>query len=623
MAKRFRLFLVYSIIFLLCAIYGCANSSSDDGAVASGTTEDTLDNPELDSSPLDVTISQGTLRGKTADYNTLAWLGIPFAKPPVGNLRWRAPQEPESWDGIRDATRFCSFCTQYGNFLSETGANSLSDIIGDGKVTGSEDCLFLNIWRPNTKQAKLPVYVFIYGGGNIIGRSDVSIYDGARVSSDGNFVFVTVNYRIGYLGWFRHKALVTGLPGDEENDSGNYGTLDIIQSLKWIKQNIAAFGGDPDNVTISGQSAGGINTLTMMVSQRAVDDKGKPLFQKAIVHSGFSNSCTTDSAEKKAQMMLERLIVQDGLAKKTGVVDFLKDKSNEWIGNYLRSKTIEEIYPADNCGPFTLPMDSITVMDAMMGVYEDGYVVPKSPQIDCIKEGNYHKVPVIIGCTKEELRLLISQMVFNPKRLWAATQAYDPDNPDFDLNTLIDPISYPILALYGPATAIGQLYMEGFGVDQTVTALKKWQDNVWVYKFMWDEEPEPFDFLIGAGHAMDLPFVFGNFITDKSSLAFFAWNKKNLPGAEALSAYMRKYYANFVHSGDPNGGELANWTTWSTEKDTPKRMLFNLKDADGLGNETPDIRMSAEMIEPEQIPNPPKIWESIMKMLLAAAGVMK
>lgn len=612
MAIRFRLLLVYLIIFLSCVISGCSKSSSDDTAAAGGTAEDTSNNPEIKGSPLDVTVSQGVLRGKADRYNTLAWLGIPFAKPPLGNLRWRAPQEPEPWDGIRDATKFCSFCTQYGNFLSETGADTLSDIIGDGKVTGSENCLFLNIWRPNTTEVKLPVYVFIYGGGNIIGRSDVSIYNGARVSSDGNFVFVTVNYRIGYLGWFRHPALLTG---DKLDDSGNYGTLDIIQSLKWIKQNIAAFGGDPDNVTISGQSAGGINTLTMMASPLA-----KGLFNKAIIHSGFSNSCTTDSAGKKAQMMLERLIVQDGLATKSGVSDFLKDKSNEWVSNYLRSKTIEEIYPPDNCGPFTLPMDSITVADAMMGVYEDGYVVPKA-QIDCIKEGNYNKVSVIIGCTKEELRLLISQLVFNPKRLWAATQAYDPDNPNFDLNKLLDPVSYPILALYGPATAIGQLYMEGFGVDQTVAALKKWQNDVWVYKFMWDEEPEPFDFFIGAGHAMDLPFVFGNFITDKSSLAFFAWNKKNLPGAEALSAVMRKYYANFVHSGDPNGGELTSWTAWSAKKGEPKRLLFNLKNEGGTGNETPDIKMSAEMIEPEQIPDPRKTWNSIIKMLLGAAGV--
>jgi para-nitrobenzyl esterase len=612
MAKRIRAFLVYLIIFLSCAISGCSNSSSDDAAVATnGTTEDTTNNPEIGSSPLDVTVSQGVLRGKTDQHDTLAWLGIPFAKPPVGDLRWRAPQEPEAWDGIRDATKFCSFCTQYGNFLSETGADTLSDITGDGRVTGSENCLFLNIWRPNTTEVKLPVYVFIYGGGNIIGRSDVSIYDGARVSSDGNFVFVTVNYRIGYLGWFRHPALLTG---DKLDDSGNYGTLDIIQSLKWIKQNIAAFGGDPDNVTISGQSAGGINTLTMMVSSLA-----EGLFNKAIVHSGFSNSCTTESAEKKAQLMLERLIIQDGLTNKSGVSEFLKDKSNEWISDYLRSKTISEIYPADNCGPFTLPIDSITVADAMMGVYEDGYVVPKA-QIDCIKEGKYNRVPVIIGCTKEELRLLISQLVFNPKRLWAATQAYDPDNPNFDLNKLIDPVSYPILALYGPATAIGQLYMEGFGVDQTVSALKKWQDNVWVYKFMWDEEPEPFDFFIGAGHAMDLPFVFGNFITDKSSLAFFAWNKNNLPGAEALSAYMRKYYANFVHSGDPNGGGLTNWTTWSETKGEPKRLLFNVK-ADAQGNETPDIKMSAGMIEPEQIPDPQKTWNSIIKMLLGAVGL--
>jgi para-nitrobenzyl esterase len=617
MSKVFRLSGLYLMLVISLTCFGCATSKESDDTSQPGNlsgNEQPSPEPSAAENPLLIKTGSGLVQGKDALYGTRAWLGIPFAKPPVKELRWRAPQDPESWEGIRDATKYCSYCTQYGNYLSETGPDTLSDIIGDGKVTGSEDCLYLNVWRPATDKKNLPVYVFIHGGGNIIGRADVSIYDGARAAREGDFIFVTLNYRLGYLGWFRHKALLTG---DILDDSGNFGNLDTIQGLKWIQKNIAAFGGDADNVTVTGQSAGGINTLTLMTVNQELT---KGLFHKAIIHSGFSNSCSVTSAEKKADMMLERLVIQDGLASRLTVKSFLKKKTNVWIAEYLRLKTIEEIYPPDNCGPFTLPMDSITVVDAMMGVYEDGYVVPKA-QIDSIKEGNYKKVPVIIGCTKEELRLLISQVVFNPKRLWAATQSFDPDNPDFDISKLLDPIAYPILALYGPITAMGQIYMEGFGVDQTVEALKSWQDDVWVYKFMWDEEPEPFDFFIGAGHALDLPFAFGNFIKDKSSLAFFAWNDKNLPGVEALSADMRKYYANFVHSGNPNVNGLTNWTTWSVEKNEPKRLLFNVKQDSSLGTEVSDIQMSAEMIEPEQIPDPKKTWDSIMKMLLNAAAV--
>ncbi len=253
----------------------------------------------------------GTIVGFQADYGSHAWLGIPFARPPVGALRWRAPQPPEPWFGTREAMVFGSACAQLG---------------GDGKQVGEEDCLYLNVYSPPFTEAevpkegaRLPVMLWIHGGSNIHGKGD---RDGGNLAATQKLIVITTNYRLGPFGWFRHAAL----RGEDSNDldrSGNFGTLDLIQALQWIHENVAAFGGDPGNITISGQSAGGANVFSLLLAPPA-----RGLFHRAIVESGGPGTYPTamgenftDDAEpghaNSSNEVLVRLLIKDGLALET------------------------------------------------------------------------------------------------------------------------------------------------------------------------------------------------------------------------------------------------------------------------------------------------------------------
>jgi para-nitrobenzyl esterase len=209
-------------------------------------------------------IAQGALSG-TSEGTISEFKGIPFAAPPVGALRWRAPQPASGWQGTRDASAFGPICPQ-------------PNLPGRLVLPQSEDCLSLNVWTPNSAPgAKLPVMVWIYGGSFVSGGSAFPIYDGVELAQHG-VVVVTLNYRLGWLGFFNHPALAAANPGE----SGNFGLLDQIAALQWVQKNIAAFGGDPANVTIFGESAGGMSVNDLTVSPAA-----RGLFAKAISESGL------------------------------------------------------------------------------------------------------------------------------------------------------------------------------------------------------------------------------------------------------------------------------------------------------------------------------------------------
>ncbi|HVY02724.1 MAG TPA: carboxylesterase family protein, partial [Caulobacterales bacterium] len=210
----------------------------------------------------DVTIAQGALHG-AIEGQSVSFKAIPFAAPPIGPLRWAPPQPAQKWDGVRDATHFSAECMQ----AAPPGANV------------SEDCLYLNIWAPLARpKGKMAVMVWIHGGAYVGGAGGSPFYDGANIAKDG-VVVVTINYRLGRLGFFAHPALAREHP---DGPLGNYGLMDQIAALKWVKANIAKFGGDPNNVTIFGESAGGSSVNYLMISPAA-----RGLFQKAISESGF------------------------------------------------------------------------------------------------------------------------------------------------------------------------------------------------------------------------------------------------------------------------------------------------------------------------------------------------
>ena len=209
----------------------------------------------------------GAVRGQVAD-GVESWKGIPFAAPPVGPLRWRAPQPAAKWTGVRDATQYSSDCMQKP-FPSDAAP------LG---TTPAEDCLYANVWRPAGVKGKLPVLVWIYGGGFVNGGASPPTYAGANMAKKG-VVFVSFNYRVGRFGTFALPQLTAA--NADGGRLGNYGIMDQVAALQWVKRNIAAFGGDPANVTISGESAGGISVHALVTSPEA-----KGLFNKAVVMSG-------------------------------------------------------------------------------------------------------------------------------------------------------------------------------------------------------------------------------------------------------------------------------------------------------------------------------------------------
>jgi para-nitrobenzyl esterase len=217
--------------------------------------------------PLTVSVETGQLQGATAD-GVASWKGIPFAAPPVGPLRWRAPQPAASWTGVRDATA-------YGHDCMQTPFPSDAAPLG---TPPAEDCLYANVWRPAKVGSKLPVIVWIYGGGFVNGGASPPTYSGANLAREG-VVFVSFNYRVGRFGTFAHPALTAA--HEDGALLGNYGFMDQVAALKWVKRNVAKFGGDPANVTLIGESAGGMSVNTMLTSPMA-----KGLFNRAVVMSG-------------------------------------------------------------------------------------------------------------------------------------------------------------------------------------------------------------------------------------------------------------------------------------------------------------------------------------------------
>ena len=201
--------IIFSIITSSC--YETSNNNSKLPFLASESNNSGTSGPNGGSSSSGIvrTTLYGTIQGTTDIENTWAWLGVPYAKPPVGALRWRTPQNPDSWSGTRKAGAYCSICPQYGNYITETGRDTFISTWGKGVLVGKEDCLYLNIWRPRTNE-KLPVFVFIHGGANFIGASSLSIYNGARLASRQNLVVITINYRQGPFGWFTHPSLKNG-----------------------------------------------------------------------------------------------------------------------------------------------------------------------------------------------------------------------------------------------------------------------------------------------------------------------------------------------------------------------------------------------------------------------------
>lgn len=520
-------------------------------------------------------LAQGSVRGVNAAAvdGTYHWKGIPYAQPPVGARRWKAPAAPLAWSGTRDATRFGAACLQNGRIYGP-GANNRHDAtIGTTLNTplGSEDCLTLNVWRPASGATGLPVIVFVHGGSNISGYTADPVYDGAALARATNTVVVTLNYRLGVLGFLNLPQLKGG--SDPEEDSGNFALLDIVQALRFVRQNIAAFGGNADKLTLMGQSAGAINVWALMASPL-----GAGLFQQAVPLSGgislasnlppgtipTLNPASTYLAQ--ANGLLARLAIADGLAADLpGAQAWIATQSATQIADYLRGKSGATLLG-------TLLVNGLTGS----GPIPDGAVLPADP-IAAIAAGHYQRVPVLAGNTGEEGKLFAPFLTLlggppgfkiDDATRFNMMEAFDPDAPtaltEGDiLDAAYTPSNTPLTGWTARAAQLSAAFMAP-SRDNVLNTLKARQPEVWYYQFDWAQQPAPWNTVYGAAHAFDLPFLFGNF--GPSLFANTIGGNANRAGRLALSAHMMAALGAFAHQGDPNHAGLGvNWQPWPAQ----------------------------------------------------------
>jgi len=448
-----------------------------------------------------ITIPQGTLSG-TTDGGISVFKNIPFAAPPVGDLRWRAPQSAPNWSGVRDAGKFGPICMQAPRPKG----------MAYERLPESEDCLSLNVWSPNTAPGtKLPVMVWIYGGAFRGGGSAMSIYDGMELAQHGVIV-VTINYR---LGWFGFLDLPTLAAEHPDEPHGNYGLLDQIAALKWVQANIASFGGDPSNVTIFGESAGGMSVNDLMVSPLS-----RGLFTKAISESGLGLIHTPTEQEAQAAAAAFTQKVRAG-------IDPAK----------LRALPAASIVQAEkeNVEGGTTPMVDGTVLpDQVSKLFSQGKIA-KAAYIAGSNSNESTLMP-LIGMTKDSLLKPLGDKLTAVRALYDAGGAIGDD--EFVREFFSD-------ALFASGA-------QGFAHYAA-----KAGNNAYVYHFRYIADAlrgrDP-----GVGHGGEIIYVFGLHGFSKTPrgamLASFVSDKD-----KGVIALMQNYWTNFAKSGDPNGADLPQW----------------------------------------------------------------
>lgn len=453
-----------------------------------------------------INVAQGQLEG-SVENGLMVFKGIPFAAPPVGDLRWKAPQAPATWAGIRKAKDFSPVPMQGGNPPS-------------GK---SEDCLYLNIWSPaKTSSEKLPVMVWIYGGGFSFGSTAEAVTTGERLASKG-VLLVSIAYRVGQLGFLAHPEMSAET---SQKTSGNYGLLDMIAGLQWVQKNIAAFGGDPNKVTIFGESAGGIAVSMLCASPLA-----KGLFHGAISQSGGSFGpprVTTYPGEN------QKLLID---AEKQGL-EYMEKAGAKSLADLRK-----------------LPSDKLPMGFGMPGAWPiiDGYVIP-TEQHSLYQKGKYNHTPILVGYNSDEGASFSPPKT--PKDYVDGVQKRYGKHAD----ALIK--AYPVGENKVPKTARDLARDAAFGWHTWSWAtLQAKTSKSKVYYYYFDQHPDfPADspkFGAGSPHGQDVAFVFGH-VNPKSQEASST--------DEDVSETIMTYWTNFAKNGDPNGPDVPVWMPYTKKK---------------------------------------------------------
>ncbi len=495
-------------------------------------------------------VASGTLQG-TSQQTIAVFKGIPFAAPPVGPLRWRPPQPPAAWSGVRDATQFSHPCTQnvHGtdNFIQPLAAAYGVNYIPQ-TLDPSEDCLYLNVWTPALQPgAHLPVMVWLHGGSNRVGSGAQSAYDGTNLASRG-IVLVTINYRLGVMGFFSHPELTAESP---HHSSGNYGLLDQIAALQWVQQNIAAFGGDPSNVTLFGESAGSVDATVLMTSPLAGG-----LFRRVIAESGpafgLGPARTVAYMQPLANALGKAALAQHPAASQLEALRALPAAQLADMEDHLTATDYKAYDPN--------------------AAEVDGWVLPRSPA-DAYATGKLLPVDLMAGFNAREFAAF--RVVGE-----AAAKKNPPTGPQPGIGDKLKVFADLARPLYGNwtdlavATYTARIVMHGTpaidqasndigaacptGAEAALTTAAG--HHAYVYRF--DRSvPGKGESQLGAFHSLEIPYVFGTFNDRMMNwLPFTATDHK-------LGDTIQTYWTNFAKYGTPDGPGVPNWQSWNTSQE--------------------------------------------------------
>ncbi|HEY2782313.1 MAG TPA: carboxylesterase family protein [Steroidobacteraceae bacterium] len=500
-----------------------------------------------------VQVDAGTLQG-THVGSIIAFRGIPYARPPVGDLRWQPPLPPVPWQGVKEATQPGSACTQRASGLAPFFA-PMAEAYGSSfqqpPVQSSEDCLYLDVWVPQwpVKQA-LPVMVWLHGGSNTVGSGTQSTYSGTSLTQRG-VLLVTLNYRLGAMGFFSHPDLTAE---SSHHSSGNYGLLDQLAALAWVKRNIAQFGGDPENVTLFGESAGAIDAGRLMASPLSAG-----LFRRVISESGpaFEPARSLSEAEAFGRQV-SALAPADSQATDLQRLRRLPASEVEDLVAKAREHSAFDLTAATT----------------------DGWVLTQSPQ-QAFLNGSIQKVSLLIGINGRELSAFrlsaaaaakTSGNQNSPAETGALKKFSAAAHPYFGIWTDAAIVRYFGKILVSKTAALDQAANDLIGacpVGAMANLAYASGQRVFVYRFE-REIPGKGEAELGAFHSLEVPYVFGS-LSDRE----WQWLPSTAEDA-ALSNLIQTYWTNFAKSGDPNAPGLPNWPGWS---DAATEFLVINKDA--------------------------------------------